>query len=114
MTLVRPRVSVVLPAPESPTTPTTIALGTELLVAPAVEEQRGAGVLACVLHAAEEQRVVAAPVRLLHACHEMRERAVHERRVLDDREARLRFGGAPREPIGERGLSRAEDAHPVV
>src|SRR5829696_8645213 len=111
MTLVRPRVSVVFPAP---TSPTTIALGTELLVAPAVEEQWRARVLARVLHAAEEQRVVAAPVRLLHARNEVRERPVHERCLLDDREPRLRFGGAPGKPVRERRLGRTEDADAVV
>src|SRR5215210_1537692 len=114
ITRVRPRVTVVLPAAESPTTPTTIALGTELLVAPAVEEQRRARVLARVLHAAEEQRVVASPVGLLHARDEVREGAVHERRLLDDLEARLRLGRAPGEPVRELCLGRAEHAHPVV
>src|SRR5215208_8466326 len=107
MTRVSPRVRVVLPAPESPTTPTTIALGTELLVAAAVEEQRRAGVLAGVLHAAEEQRVVAAPVRLLHTRDEVRERSVHKRGVLDDQEARVGVRGAAREPIRELRLGRA-------
>ena len=81
--------TVVLPAPESPTTPRTIARGTELLVAAAVEEQRRSRVLAGVLDAAEEQRVVAAPVRVLDAGDEVSERAVHERRVLHHLEPRF-------------------------
>src|SRR5687767_8161990 len=99
MTLVRPRVSVVLPAPESPTTPTTIDLGTEPLVPTAVEQQRRAGVLARVLDAAQEERVVAAPVRLLHARHEMRQGAVDERGVLYDEKARVRLIRPPGEPV---------------
>src|SRR3954452_21636359 len=104
---------VVLPAPESPTTPTTIALGTELLVAATVEQQRRALVLACVLHAAEEQRVVAAPVRALDARHEVRQRALNERGVVHDREARLLLARAPGEAVRQRRLRRAQDAGPV-
>src|SRR5215213_272155 len=113
MTLVRPRVSVVFPAPESPTTPTTIALGTELLVAAAVEQQRRAGVLARVLDAGEEQRVVAAPVRALDARHEVGQRAVHKRCVLDDKETRLHLVRSSRKAIGQGGLALAEDADAV-
>src|SRR6187455_451986 len=105
---------VVLPAPESPTTPTTIALGTELLVPAAVEQQRRSGVLARVLHPPEEQRVVAAPVGALHARHEMRERAVDQRRVLHDLEPRLSLTRPAGKPVGQGGLGRAQDAHAVV
>ena len=90
---------VVLPAPESPTTPTTIALGTELLVPAAMEEQRRSGVLARVLHAPEEQRVVAAPVGALDARDEVGERAVDQRRVLDDEKARVDVTGPSGEPV---------------
>src|SRR4029453_5945401 len=112
MTLVRPRVSVVFPAPESPTTPTTIALGTELLVAAAVEQQRRAGVLARVHDAAEEERVVPAPVPAPHARDEVRERALDERRVAHQGEARFRqvLPGPAGEAVRQRGLVLAENA----
>src|SRR5215218_5659762 len=116
MTLVSPRVIVVLPAPESPTTPTTIALGTELLVAAAVEQQRRALVLARVLHAAEEERVVPAPVRALHARDEVRQRTLHERRLAHQGEARLGqvLAGAAGEAIRQSRLRRTQNADAVV
>src|SRR3954462_13178170 len=79
---------VVLPAPESPPPPTPIALGTETLVAPPVEQERRAGVMARVLQAPEEQRGVAAPVGALDAPREVAERPIGERRVLAARKSR--------------------------
>src|SRR5918999_4176319 len=118
-TRVSPLVTVVLPAPESPTTPTTTARaksGSEPLVAAAVEEQRRAGALAGVLHAAEEQGVIPSAVRALHARDEMRERTLDQGGLADEVEARggAVFAGAAGETVGKRGLCLAEHAHPVV
>src|SRR5688500_10167076 len=99
-TRVSPRVSVVLPAPESPTMPITIERATppspdlrarnaEPLVAAAVEQKRRAGVRTRILDAAEEERMVAAPVGALDARDEVGERAVDERGVAHQVEARL-------------------------
>ena len=63
----------------------------EPLVAAAVEQQRLLALrVAGVLDAAEEQRVVAAPVGAGDVRDEVRQRALDERRVVDDLEARLR------------------------
>src|SRR5262249_54853959 len=79
-------------------------------VAPAVEEQRRAGVLARVLDAAEEQRVIAAPVGALDPGDEMGQRAVDERRLAHDLEPRLgeAVDPAPGEAVREGALGVAQ------
>ncbi len=58
--------------------------------------------------------MVAAPVRAHDARDEVRERALDERRLVDDLERRFGqvVGDAPREAVGETGLLRLEHADP--
>ena len=76
------------------------------LVAAAMEEERPALPVARELDLAEKQRVVAAPVRADDTSDEVGERAVDERRLVNDLERRLRAGRprcdrriGPREPV---------------
>src|SRR6185436_13638014 len=87
----------------------------EALVAAAVEQQRRALARVRVLAPPEEQRVVAAPVGAHDLRAESRERALDERRVVDEVEARLGPLGAgpPGEAVGQRALALAPDAHAV-
>ena len=62
----------------------------DTLVAAAVEQERRAVAVARVLDLTEKQRMVAAPVAANDPCDEIRERVLHERRVVDELEHRLR------------------------
>ncbi len=92
------------------------ALGHELLVATAVEEQRSALAVACELDLTEEQRVIAAPVGAHDPCDQVSERARDERRLVHDLERRLGqvVPGPAREAVGEPGLTRFQHAHAVA